>query len=103
MGLINLILLVNAIVTANDVGWTSLQTVSLLLTSSALLGAFTMIQKRSREPLMPLHIFRTSNLLASNVVMALLGAAWIPMWFFLNLYLQQRYRDTGLLIAGLPC
>ena len=21
--------------------------------------------------------------------MALLGAAWIPMWFFLNLYLQQ--------------
>src|ERR671919_812267 len=65
------------------------QTVSLLLTSSALLGAFTMIQKRSREPLMPLRIFKTSNLLASNIVMALLGAAWIPMWFFLNLYLQQ--------------
>jgi len=21
--------------------------------------------------------------------MALLGAAWIPLWFFLNLYLQQ--------------
>src|ERR687895_2242609 len=65
------------------------QTVSLLLTSSALLGAFTMIQKRSREPLMPLRIFKTSNLLASNIVMALLGAAWIPMWFFLNLYIQQ--------------
>ena len=26
---------------------------------------------------------------AANVVAALLGAAWIPMWFFLNLYLQQ--------------
>ena len=26
---------------------------------------------------------------AANVVMALFGAAWIPMWFFLNLYLQQ--------------
>ncbi|HSK02806.1 MAG TPA: MFS transporter, partial [Kofleriaceae bacterium] len=24
-----------------------------------------------------------------NVVMALLGAAWIPMWFFLNMYLQE--------------
>ncbi len=36
-----------------------------------------------------LRIFKTRNLLASNVVMALLGAAWIPMWFFLNLYLQQ--------------
>ena len=29
------------------------------------------------------------NLLGANIVMALLGAAWIPMWFFLNLYLQQ--------------
>ena len=84
-----LILLVYAIVTANDAGWSSLQTVSLLLTSAGLLGAFIMIQKRSREPLMPLSIFKTFNLLASNVVMALLGAAWIPMWFFLNLYLQQ--------------
>jgi EmrB/QacA subfamily drug resistance transporter len=84
-----LILLVYAIVTANDAGWNSLQTVSLLLTSAALLSAFTIIQKRSREPLMPLHIFKTPNLLASNIIMALLGAAWIPMWFFLNLYLQQ--------------
>jgi MFS family permease len=84
-----LILLVYAIVTANDAGWSSLQTVSLLLTSVGLLAAFIMIQKRSREPLMPLRIFKTVNFLASNVVMALLGAAWIPMWFFLNLYLQQ--------------
>jgi EmrB/QacA subfamily drug resistance transporter len=95
-----LILLVYAIVTANDAGWTSLQTMSLLLISAALLGAFTMIQKRSREPLMPLRIFKTSNLLASNIVMALLGAAWIPMWFFLNLYLQQ-VQGYGAFESGL--
>jgi EmrB/QacA subfamily drug resistance transporter len=95
-----LILLVYAIVTANDAGWTSVQTVSLLSTSAALLGAFTIIQKRSREPLMPLHIFKTPNLLASNVVMALLGAAWIPMWFFLNLYLQQ-VQGYGAFESGL--
>src|SRR5215216_5501419 len=95
-----LILLVYGIVTANDSGWNSLQTVSLLLTSTGLLGAFVMIQKRSREPLMPLRIFKTSNLLASNVVMALLGAAWIPMWFFLNLYLQQ-IQEYGAFESGL--
>jgi EmrB/QacA subfamily drug resistance transporter len=95
-----LILLVYAIVTANDAGWSSMQTVSLLLTSAGLLGAFTIIQKRSREPLMPLRIFRTTNLLASNVVMALLGAAWIPMWFFLNLYLQQ-IQGYGAFESGL--
>src|SRR5918998_1212289 len=95
-----LILLVYAIVTANDAGWTSVQTVSLLSTSAALLGTFTIIQKRSREPLMPLRIFKTSNLLASNIVMALLGAAWIPMWFFLNLYLQQ-VQGYGAFESGL--
>ena len=95
-----LILLVYAIVTANDAGWTSPQTVSLLLTSTGLLSTFIMIQKRSREPLIPLRIFRTANLLASNVVMALLGAAWIPMWFFLNLYLQQ-IQGYGAFESGL--
>jgi MFS family permease len=32
---------------------------------------------------------RAPNLLSSNIVMALLGASWVSMWFFINLYLQQ--------------
>jgi MFS family permease len=36
-----------------------------------------------------LRIFAAPNLAAANAVQFLLGAAWIPMWFFLNLYLQQ--------------
>jgi EmrB/QacA subfamily drug resistance transporter len=102
-----LILLVYAIVTANDAaagggsgGWPSLQTVSLLSGSGALLAAFLVIEKRSKEPLIPLRVFRTTNLLASNVVMALIGAAWIPMWFFLNLYLQQ-IQGYGAFESGL--
>jgi hypothetical protein len=50
---------------------------------------FLTIQRRKKEPLIPLSIFRIPNLLASNIAMALLGASWIPMWFFLNLYLQK--------------
>ena len=38
---------------------------------------------------MRLGIFRAPNLAAANLAQLLLGAAWIPMWFFLNLYLQQ--------------
>src|SRR5829696_5204043 len=38
---------------------------------------------------MRLGILRTPNLAAANLAQLLLGAAWIPMWFFLNLYLQQ--------------
>jgi EmrB/QacA subfamily drug resistance transporter len=95
-----LIMLVYAIVIANDNGWTSLPTISLLLASAGLFGAFAAIQRRSRSPLIPLGIFKVRNLLASNVVMALLGAAWIPMWFFLNLYLQQ-IQGYGAFESGL--
>jgi len=56
---------------------------------------FIIIQKQKREPLIPLAIFKVPNLLSGNVVMALLAAAWIPLWFFLNLYLQQTLHYTA--------
>lgn len=84
-----LVLLVYAIVTANDIGWMSVQTISLLSIAGLMFALFLTIQRRKKEPLIPLNIFRIPNLLASNIAMALLGASWIPMWFFLNLYLQQ--------------
>jgi hypothetical protein len=65
------------------------ETIGELAVAAALLVAFMAIQARRRDPLMPLAIFRAPNLAAANVAMALLGAAWIPTWFFLNLYLQQ--------------
>ena len=78
-----------------------MQTVSLLAGSIVSMTAFIAIEKKSRAPLVPLHIFKTTkNLLSSNIVMALLGAAWIPMWFFLNLYLQQILK-YGPLESGL--
>ena len=84
-----LTLAVYAIVTANDVGWSSFRTIGSIGLSVALLGAFAAVEARRREPLVPLRIFRVHNLSAANAVMVLLGAAWIPMWFYLNLYLQQ--------------
>ena len=47
------------------------------------------MQAKRRQPLVRLGIFRTPALGAANVAQFLLGAAWVPMWFFLNLYLQQ--------------
>ncbi|MFD1936249.1 MFS transporter [Nonomuraea mangrovi] len=56
---------------------------------AALLALFLIVQRTVKAPLMPLSIWRTPGLAASNLAMTLLGAAWIPMWYFLNLYLQQ--------------
>lgn len=78
-----------AVVRAPEVGWGSGSTWGVLALAAILLAAFLVLQARRREPLMPLSIFRAPNLGAANMAQVLLGAAWVPMWFFLNLYLQQ--------------
>ncbi|MFC5828823.1 MFS transporter [Nonomuraea insulae] len=80
---------VYAIVRAPEAGWGSAETWLFLIVAVVLLAVFVAIQARRRQPLMRLSIFRTPNLSAANLTQLLLGGAWIPMWFFLNLYLQQ--------------
>ena len=84
-----LALTVFGIVRAPDAGWGSSATIASIGGGVALLALFVALQSARREPLMRLSILRTPNLAAANVAQLLLGAAWIPMWFFLNLYLQQ--------------
>ncbi len=84
-----LVSLVYAIVSIETAGLGSPLILSLLGISLALFVVFLIAQRVRREPLLPLGIFRAPNLAAGNLVMALLGATWIPLWFFLNLYLQQ--------------
>jgi EmrB/QacA subfamily drug resistance transporter len=84
-----LALTVFGIVRAPEEGWGSAATVLSIGGGLALLTVFVAIQSALRAPLVRLGIFRTPNLAAANLAQFLLGAAWIPMWFFLNLYLQQ--------------
>lgn len=81
--------LVYAIVTGEQAGWLSAQTILLVVGSLFLLVIFAMRQKKISDPLVPFQIFKVPNLVAGNLVMILLAASWIPLWFFLNLYLQQ--------------
>ncbi|MGI8451261.1 MAG: MFS transporter, partial [Streptosporangiaceae bacterium] len=84
-----LALAVFAIVRAPAQGWGSAATIGTLAGAVVLLACFLAIEARRRAPLVRLAIFRSPNLGAANLAQLLLGAAWIPMWFFLNLYLQQ--------------
>ena len=90
-----LVLAVYGIVSAEGAGWKSLQTIGLLALSLVLFIIFFVIQKQKNEPLVPLSIFKVPNLSSGNLVMALLAAAWIPLWFFLNLYLQQTLNYSA--------
>jgi EmrB/QacA subfamily drug resistance transporter len=99
-----LIIMVYAIVSAEQAGWSTAKTPGLLALSVGLLILFIILQKSSRQPLLPLTIFKVPNLAAGNIIMALMAAAWIPLWFFLNLYLQQvlNYSAFSSGLALLP-
>ncbi len=90
-----LVLAVYAIVSAESAGWTSLETIGLLGISLVVFINFYLIQQRKKDPLVPLSIFKVPNLSSGNLVMALLAASWIPLWFFLNLYLQQTLNYSA--------
>ena len=81
--------LVFAIVRAPEQGWGSTATLAVGAAGLAALALFVVVQAGRREPIMRLGILRSPNLAAANIAQVLLGAAWVPMWFFLNLYLQQ--------------
>ncbi len=86
---VGLAALVFAVVRAPDAGWTSPGTLVVGLGGLVLLALFVLLQARLSQPLMRLGIFRAPNLAAANLAQFMLGAAWIPMFFFLNLYLQE--------------
>ena len=84
-----LMVLVYAISQAPQDGWGSAQTVSLLVTSAALLTAFLFIETRVEAPLLPLPLFRLGTVTGSNVVGFLLTASFYTYIFVGTLYMQQ--------------
>ncbi|MEX3955297.1 DHA2 family efflux MFS transporter permease subunit [Trinickia sp. EG282A] len=100
----SLMLAVYAVVNGNEAGWTSAQTLGLLLAAVVLWGVFLTIEARAPHPLMPLGLFRMRNVATANVVGVLWAAAMFA-WFFISaLYLQRvlGYRPLQVGLAFLP-
>ena len=84
-----LMLLVYATTRATTDGWGASSTVALLSGAAALIGAFVLIELRSRSPLLPMRVFRLRTLTGANVAMAIVGAVAFSQFFLLTLYLQD--------------
>jgi EmrB/QacA subfamily drug resistance transporter len=95
-----LVVLVYAIVKAEDFGWGSGRTLGLAAIAVALLGAFVLIELRSPAPLIRLGIFRVRSLLGANSVMLAVAGGLFAFLFFASLYVQQ-ILDYSPLEAGL--
>ncbi len=83
-----MMLMVYALVKAPEYGWTNNKSILLLGISAALLIGFIFNELRSKQPLIPLSIFRLRNLRGANMVQLPVAASLFSMFFFLTLYIQ---------------
>ena len=95
-----LVILVYAIVQAQEWGWTSARTLGIAAVAALLLVAFVVIESRSAEPLVRLNVFAIRTIRAANVVMLLVASGLFAMFFFNTLYVQ-RVLGYSALEAGL--
>lgn len=101
-----IVLIVYGIVIAEHSGWSSPYTVWTLSIGALLFIIFIFIQNKKKEPLVPLRIFRVSNIAAGNITLIMLNGMWIPFNYFIMLYLQQVLKfspfEAGVALIPAP-
>ncbi|MES2014481.1 MAG: DHA2 family efflux MFS transporter permease subunit, partial [Patescibacteria group bacterium] len=101
---IALMLAMYGIIDGSHAGWLSLQTLGLIGGALVLLSLFIYIEKRAHSPLMPLSIFKVTNV-TPVVLIGILWSAAMYTWFFLSaLYMQLvlGYAPLQIGLAFLP-
>ena len=99
-----MLVLVYSLVEAPIVGWGSARTIGGLAGAVVLLIAFVVNERRQRNPLAPLHIFRINGLGFADVTQLIAFAGFTAMFFFLTLYMQNvlGYTPIQTGLAYLP-
>ncbi|WP_348788821.1 MFS transporter [Leifsonia sp. NPDC080035] len=80
---------VGALSAVDQVGFAHPLTIGLAAAAVVLAVAFVVIERRTEEPLVPLSVFRNRNLAVGNIVMLLVGAAMVALFFALSVYMQS--------------
>jgi EmrB/QacA subfamily drug resistance transporter len=89
-----MLLLVRALVEAPGIGWGAARTIGELGTAGLLLVCFAVNERRHRNPLAPMSIFRVRGLAAANATQLIGFAGFYSVFFFLTLYMQNVLRYT---------
>jgi EmrB/QacA subfamily drug resistance transporter len=91
-----LFMLVLALVRGNDEGWGSTQIVALLAGSAVLLAAFVAIERRVREPMLPLGLFKRPAFTGVQLGAFAISASAFALFLYIGLYLQNYLGYTPL-------
>jgi EmrB/QacA subfamily drug resistance transporter len=95
-----LVVLLYGIEGANEHGWGSAWTISLLLASAALLGTFAGVERSVRDPIIPPPTWRNRPLVSGTVLILVATALLVAVFFLNGLYLQN-VLDWSALETGL--
>jgi MFS family permease len=101
---LTMLLLVYTVVSAQQAGWGSARTIGSFALVVAGVGAFAVIESRSRDPLMPLQIFRSGQLLRANIGAVTLFGSYVSFQFLATQYLQSLagWSPISTALAFLP-
>ncbi|WP_210604390.1 DHA2 family efflux MFS transporter permease subunit [Brevibacterium oceani] len=99
-----LVAMVAALSAAERTGVFSLLPIVLAVVALMLAAAFVLVERRSPQPLVPLDIFGNRHLRSGNIVMLLLGAAMVGLFYALALFLGQvlEYSTLTIGLSQLP-
>jgi len=97
---LGMVALVYGFIRAAQEGWRDAYTLASFAAAVVLLVAFVFIERRSRQPITPLHMFADRNRAGTYAIMLCLAAAIFGMFFFLTLFVQT-VLDFSPLQAGL--
>src|SRR3954471_1583373 len=84
-----LFLLVLALLRGNDVGWGATSTIAELAGAIALLVAFLGIERRVREPMLPLGLFRIPAFAGAQITVFAISASFFAAYLYATLYVQN--------------
>jgi len=86
---LGLFALTYGLIEANTYGWSSSRIVGAFLVSAISLASFVVIERRRREPMLPLELFKSGTYTGSNLVVLLVALAMFGVFFFVSLYMQN--------------
>ncbi len=78
-----------AVARASDHGWKDRPVIALLAAAAVLLAAFTLLQIKSKNPMIPREVVSDPGRVAANIVTFISYSGNIASYFFLTLYFQQ--------------
>ncbi len=85
----SLFALVFALVRGNDLGWSSVTIVALLVGSAVLMAAFFINETRTPDPMLDLGLFKIPAFVGVSIVAFTIAASIFAMFLYLTLYIQD--------------